>query len=88
MKIALYIEDGLEQIVLTPQTETEAGIINKLGDGARELQIKRGAFYECQGGWVRHKSRSPYDLPGSNDDSVMIVLRPVPSLKDTNPEDT
>jgi hypothetical protein len=33
MKIALYIEDGLEQIVLTPETETERGIIGKLSDG-------------------------------------------------------
>ena len=70
MKIALYIEDGLEQIVLTPQTETEAGIVSKLEDGSRELSIKRGAFYECQGGWVRHKPRGR---------SVMIVLRPASS---------
>lgn len=33
MKIALYIEDGLEQIVLTPETETEKGIIGKMHDG-------------------------------------------------------
>lgn len=63
-----------------PQTETEAGIVRKLEDGSRELSIKRGVFYECRGGWVRHESRGPYNLPRSEDDSsVMIVLRPAPS---------
>lgn len=66
MKIALYIEDGLEQIVLTPESDTERGIIGKLHDGSRELTIKQGSFYECQGGWVRQSK---------NDDSTLIVLR-------------
>ncbi len=34
MKIALYIKDGLEQIVLTPETETETAILGKLHDQA------------------------------------------------------
>lgn len=67
MKIALYIEDGLEQIVLTPQSDTEKAILGKLTDGSRELSIKRGEFYACQGGWTRH---------GSADQSTMIVLTP------------
>lgn len=74
MKIALYIEDGLEQIVLTPESDTEKAILAKIHDGSRELSIKRGAFYECRGGWVRHGR-------GTEDDSTMIVLRPVPRPK-------
>ena len=74
MKIALYIEDGLEQIVLTPESDTERGIVRKLEDGSRELSIKRGKFYECRGGWVRQSSMGP---KREDDDSVMIVLRPV-----------
>lgn len=66
MKIALYIEDGLEQIVLSPESDTERGIIGKLHDGSRELSIKKGSFYECQGGWVRQSQ---------NENSTMIVLR-------------
>lgn len=66
MKIALYIEDGLEQIVLTPESDTERGIIGKLHDGSREITIKKGSFYECQGGWVRQSK---------NEDSALIVLR-------------
>ena len=67
MKIALYIEDGLEQIVLTPESETEAGILAKLHDGEREIQILKGAFYSCAGGWVRHADRE--------ENSTMIVMR-------------
>lgn len=66
MKIALYIEDGLEQIVLTPSSDTEKAILGKLHDGSRDLQIRNGSFYACQGGWVRQYS---------DDASTMIILR-------------
>lgn len=80
MKIALYIEDGFEQIVLTPQSETEKAILGKLSDGSRTLSIKHGSFFECQGGWVRH---TPYWQPevqrqsSGSDQSTMIILRPI-----------
>jgi hypothetical protein len=76
MKIALYIEDGLEQIVLTPESETEKGILDKVHDGTREMSIKRGEFYACQGGWARWKKRyhSVYGSDEPNDESTMIVL--------------
>lgn len=66
MKIALYIQDGIEQIILTPEGDTERSILGKLHDGSRELSILRGSFFECRGGWVRQ---------GAGDDSTMIVLR-------------
>ncbi len=66
MKIALYIQDGLEQIVLTPEGETEKSILAKLHDGSREMSLKRGSFYRCQGGWIRQRDH--------DDDSTMIVL--------------
>jgi hypothetical protein len=81
VKIALYIEDGLEQIVLTPETETEKGIVRKLHDDSRTLSIKRGSFYACQGGWTRQRqvSESYYGRNSStDDDSTMIVLRQKP----------
>ena len=81
MKIALYIEDGLEQIVLTPESETEKGILGKLSDGSRELSIKRGTFYGCQGGWTRWGesymgSGVHFAREQDKDESTMIVLRP------------
>jgi hypothetical protein len=79
MKIALYIEDGLEQIVLTPESDTEKSILGKLHDGTRELSIKRGAFYGCQGGWVRQPKQyqNLYSVSDDEDTSTMIVLRHV-----------
>lgn len=66
MKIALYIEDGLEQLVLTPQGEHERALLGKLGADDREMSIVRGRFFESMAGFVRHT-----DTP----DSTMIVLR-------------
>jgi len=68
MKIAFYVEDGSEQIVLTPESETEKGIVGKMHDGTREFKVYKGSFYRCQGGWVR---QSDHD-----DKSTIIVLEP------------
>lgn len=68
MQIALYIADGVEQIVLTPETETEKSIVGKLHDGKRRLTIHKGSFYECRGGWVRH---------GSDDTSTILRLHEI-----------
>jgi hypothetical protein len=76
MRIALYIEDGLEQVVLTPESETEKAILGKLHDGSRDISLKRGTFYGCRGGWTRHRERyaSLHGMPENEDDSTMIVL--------------
>ena len=85
MKIALYIEDGLEQIVLTPETETEKGILGKLHDGSRKLDIKKGSFFDCKGGWTRftpHQFSDAYGRAEAGDESTMIVLRLAPQSGD------
>lgn len=79
MKIALYIEDGLEQIVLTPESDTEKAILGKLHDGSRQLSILKGSFFQCKGGWMRHGIHTIHSLYGhseENDESTMIVMRP------------
>lgn len=81
MKIALYIEDGLEQIVLTPDSEHEHKLLGYLHDDSRQLSIKRGKFYECQGGWLtqgRIGSQGIYGMgrdERDKDESTMLVLR-------------
>lgn len=87
MKIALYIEDGLEQIVLTPQSETEKAILGKLSDGSRELGIKRGSFFKVQGGWTRYAQpfRGVYDRTDQDDESTMIILTPPDKGKPEQP---
>lgn len=57
MKTALYIEDGVVQIVLTPEKDAEKGILAIL-QGELQATAYRGSFYSCQGGWVRQR-----DLP-------------------------
>ncbi len=64
MKIALYIEDGLQQIVLTPENDTEKKILEKM-HGKAKLSLYKGSFYQCQGGWTRQ---------GSDDTSTIIRL--------------
>lgn len=81
MKIALYIEDGLEQIVLTPQSDTEKAILGKLHDNSRVMTLAKGSFYECRGGYERYtpywQSRA-YGGSSGGDESTMLVLRPAP----------
>lgn len=72
MKIALYIEDGCEQVVLTPETESKMSICGRFHEADWNLEIKQGAFYECRGGWHRHGLVGT-TKPG--DRSTIIVLR-------------
>ncbi len=84
MKIALYIEDGLEQLVLTPESDTEKALLGKLHDGSRTLAIHKGAFWNCKGGWTRHtphQTNYGYGYEASEgDESTMIVLRPTQEM--------
>lgn len=78
MNIALYIEDGLEQIVLTPQTDYEKKMLALLHNQQRKVEIKEGMFYHCKGGWMRHGDLgySSYDPPGfrNENNSTILVL--------------
>lgn len=67
MKIALYIEDGLEQIVLTPASEAEKDILDRLHQHGRALEIYRGELYPRTGsGQLR-----------ASPESSIIVLHPI-----------
>lgn len=76
MKVAFYVEDGREQIVLTPETETERGIIGKMRDDTRVTKIYQGSFYACQGGWTRMRDDHGilYGCGQEDDRSTIIVL--------------
>jgi hypothetical protein len=90
MKIALYIEDGLEQIVLTPESDTETVILGKLHDGSRAMTLAKGSFYDCQGGYARYTpywKSSAYGGNTGGDKSTMIVLRPKPPEPEEPTED-
>lgn len=67
MKIAFYAEDGLEQLVLTPETQSERALLALLRDETRTIEIKQGSFFETNGGWLRHTR--------DGDNSTMLVMR-------------
>ena len=55
MKTAIYIEDGVVQLVLTPQNEFETNALRSFEEtGNLETTIRMGQFYDCHGGWARH----------------------------------
>ena len=75
MKTAIYIEQGVTQIVLTPESDLERNTIALLSNQKMTLCVRRGNFYECQGGWWRQ---------GAGDDSAIIRLDAQPK-QDENP---
>lgn len=52
MKVAIYVNEGTTQVVLTPENEWEKNALKMLNAG-KVVQSFWGAFYECQGGWWR-----------------------------------
>ena len=72
MKIALYIEDGLEQLVLTPESGHEKNLLNLINSSERVMSIHKGTFYGCRGGWTRWAANGEWS---AEDTSTMIVLR-------------
>ncbi len=65
MKTAIYIEDGRTQLVLTPESDFEKGVVEKVSKGEHDIKIYTGSFYDCEGGWGRH---------GSDDESLIFVM--------------
>lgn len=76
MKTAIYIADGVLQVVLTPEAEQEKAILT-LVEKKNLVKIYRGSFYECQGGWVRQQALSSgfYGEADHSDKSLILVLK-------------
>lgn len=52
MKTALYIEDGVIQLVITPETEFEKNALSTFREKPISAKLFSGSFYDCRGGWV------------------------------------
>jgi len=76
MKTAIYIADGVLQVVLTPEAEQEKAILN-LVKKKNIVTLYRGSFYECQGGWVRQRQFSSgfYGEADYGGESLILVLK-------------
>jgi hypothetical protein len=82
MRTAIYIEDGVIQLVLTPDNEWERRAINSFADKPVNVQIFDGGFYDCRGGWTRQTHHFQHFSGVSRNDERSLILR----INQTNPE--
>ena len=76
MKTAIYIEDGVTQLVLTPETEYEQKVVKMFGERLNRVQVFDGQFYDCRGGWVRqtaYHNANPYRSAFERSDQSLIM---------------
>ena len=69
MRTAIYQEQGVVQVVLTPETEFEQESLGVLANQEKSVTLSIGSFYDCNGGWTRWHTTSPYD----RDDKSLII---------------
>ena len=78
MKTAIYIEDGVVQLVITPTTDFEKNALGTFKDTEIDAKIFSGSFYDCRGGWVRQSryiGQSLYSFGDANEQSVILTAR-------------
>jgi len=81
MKTAIYIQDGVQQVVLSPENDFEKKALDIFHQGEKDFEIYRGSFYECQGGWIRFQPNQIVNSmfneysSGSSDDSTIVIAR-------------
>jgi len=73
MKTAIYIEDGVVQLVLTPESDFERNAMRSFEDKAIDAKIFAGAFYDCRGGWTRQTEANPNLIPANSGERSLIV---------------
>ena len=75
MKTAIYIEDGVLQLVLTPEDEHEKRSIDMFEAKKMNAEIFVGSFYDCRGGWIRQTAYHNGPMYHSNSDDKSIIIR-------------
>lgn len=76
MKTAIYIEDGVVQLVITPENDFEKNALRSFEANPMEAKIFSGSFYDCRGGWIRQTShyQSMSGVENSNDRSLIVRM--------------
>jgi hypothetical protein len=75
MKTAIYIEDGIVQLVITPESDFEKNAISSFEGKEVKTQIFSGSFYDCRGGWIRQKEYYGRIYGGEDTSDRSIILR-------------
>jgi hypothetical protein len=76
MKTAIYIEDGVVQLVITPETRFEKNAMKTFQNKETSAEIFTGSFYDCRGGWVRQSDFSAGGIQryaDKNSDTSLII---------------
>lgn len=72
MKTAIYIEDGVVQLVITPENKFEMNALSGFAEKPLSARIFQGSFYDCRGGWVRQMDFN--GTPSRDDKSLMLRI--------------
>jgi len=75
MKTAIYIEDGVVQLVITPITDFEKNAMSMFNGQELNARIFRGSFYDCRGGWVRQRGYFEPQYYGTDNNDNSLILR-------------
>ncbi len=76
MKTAIYIEDGVVQLVITPESEFEKKAVKDYFEREPlEVKIHTGSFYDCRGGWVKQADVSRVAGIDTSDKSIILTIR-------------
>lgn len=80
MKTSIYIEDGVVQLVITPESEFEKNAVNSFSDKPLDVKIFSGTFYDCRGGWTRQSEfyTNGFGIERSDDKSVILRVSSKP----------
>lgn len=71
MKLAVYMEDHMIQLALTPEDNWEENILRNITASPKAVSIHRGEFYKT------HRGHSVYDAAGT--ESVLLRIEDLPS---------
>ena len=71
MKTAIYVEDGIVQLVLTPKSKFEKDALKPFMGEDLTVKTFVGSFYDCRGGWIRQEE---FNYGERNDRSIMIRI--------------
>lgn len=72
MKTAIYSEDGVMQLVLTPENDFEKRSLAMVANKDLSAIVLQGSFYECNGGWNRQKTNFNHIPTGGAQESLML----------------
>jgi len=75
MKTALYIEDGIAQLVITPETEFEKNSLSMFINQPIAAKLFSGSFYDSRGGWVRQTTYHERDVYCGDKGDQSLILR-------------